>query len=104
MPDSFATTHATEIIALASRDRIPSIYPYSFFAKAGGLLSYGIEIADNFRRAAIYVDRILRGANPRDLPVQNPVTYVTAVNLTAARALGIDVPTSILLRADVVIE
>jgi putative ABC transport system substrate-binding protein len=104
LPDSFTTTNSSEIISLTERHRIPSIFPYRFFARAGGLLCYGIEIGDNFRRAAIYVDRILRGANPRDLPVQNPVTYVTAVNLTAARALGIDVPTSILLRADVVVE
>jgi putative tryptophan/tyrosine transport system substrate-binding protein len=104
LPDTFTTSHHVEIISLAERNRIPSIYPYPFFTKAGGLLSYGIDIADNFRRAAIYVDRILRGANLGDLPVQTPVKYVTTVNLTTAKALGLAVPTSILLRADEVIE
>jgi len=104
LPDTFTTIHRVEIISLVERNRIPSIYPYLFFAKAGGLLSYGIDIADNFRRAAIYVDRVLRGTNPTDLPVQTPVKYITAVNLTTAKALGIAVPTSILLRADEVIE
>jgi putative tryptophan/tyrosine transport system substrate-binding protein len=104
LPDTFTTTHRVEIISVAERNRIPSIYPYLFFTKAGGLLSYGIDIADNFRRTAIYVDRILRGTNPADLPVQTPVKYITAVNLTTAKALGLAVPTSILLRADEVIE
>jgi putative ABC transport system substrate-binding protein len=104
LPDTFTTSHHMEIISLAERNRIPSIYPYPFFTKAGGLLSYGIDIADNFRRAAIYVDRILRGTNLTDLPVQTPVKYITTVNLTTAKALGLAVPTSILLRADEVIE
>jgi putative tryptophan/tyrosine transport system substrate-binding protein len=104
LPDTFTTSHHVEIISLAERNRIPSIYPYPFFTKAGGLLSYGIDIADNFRRAAIYVDRILRGTNLTDLPVQTPVKYITTVNLTTAKALGLAVPTSILLRADEVIE
>jgi putative ABC transport system substrate-binding protein len=104
MPDSFMTTHGAEIISLAQRYRIPSIYPYPFFTKAGGLLSYGIDVADNFRRAAIYVDQILRGASPKELPVQYPVKYFMTVNLTTAKTLGLAVPTSILLRADELIE
>jgi putative ABC transport system substrate-binding protein len=104
LPDTFTTSHHVEIISLAERNRLPSIYPYPFFTKAGGLLSYGIDIADNFRRAAIYVDRILRGTNLTDLPVQTPVKYITTVNLTTAKALGLAVPTSILLRADEIIE
>jgi putative ABC transport system substrate-binding protein len=104
LPDSFTTAHRSELISFAEQHRIPSIFAYRFFATDGGLLSYGIEVGDNFRRAAIYVDRILRGAMPSDLPVQAPVKYVMAVNLTTARALGLEVPTSILLGADEVIE
>ena len=84
--------------------RSPAIYSQSFFARDGSLLSYGVDPVDNWRRAATYVDRILRGAKPADLPVQFPVKYEMAVNLKTANALGLSVPQSILLRADEVIE
>jgi putative tryptophan/tyrosine transport system substrate-binding protein len=80
------------------------VYPVSFNARDGGLLSYGVDLVDPFRRAASYVDRILRGAKPGDLPVQFPTTFEMAVNLKTAKALGLEVPSSILLRADEVIE
>ena len=83
---------------------MPAVYNQSVFARDGGLLSYGPDLQDNFRRAAGYVDRILRGAKPGDLPVQLPVKYEMAVNLKTAKALGVTVPQSILLRADEVIE
>ena len=88
----------------AARNNVPAVYAASFFVKDGGLLSYGIEGVDPFRGAATYVDRILRGAKPGDLPVQFPTKYELAVNLKTAKALGLTVPQSILLRADEVIE
>jgi putative ABC transport system substrate-binding protein len=92
------------IITLAARNNVPAIYSTSVVPRDGGLLSYGPDFGDLFRRAAPYVDRILRGAKPADLPVQLPVKFETAVNIKTARALGLTVPQSILLRADEVIE
>jgi putative ABC transport system substrate-binding protein len=105
MPDGgFTTVHHVPIISAAARNNVPAVYPVSYFARDGGLLSYGPDPVDPFRRAASYVDRILRGAKPGDLPVQFPTKFEMAVNLKTAKALGLTVPQSILLRADEVIE
>jgi len=104
MPDSFTDTHRVEITALAARYRLPAVYPFRFFAEAGGLLSYGVDRTDNFRRAATYLDRILRGEKPAELPVQAPAKYELVVNLKTARALGLTAPDTLLARADEVIE
>ena len=100
----FANVHRAPIILAAARNNVPAVYFLSNFARDGGLLSYGVDSVDIFRRATTYVDRILRGAKPGDLPVQFPVKYEMAVNLKTAKALGLTVPQSILLRADEVIE
>jgi putative ABC transport system substrate-binding protein len=104
MPDAFTTVHRAPIILAAARNNLPAVYWASFFARDGGLLSHGVDLVDDFRRAATYVDRILRGAKPVDLPVQFPTKFEMAVNLKTAKALGLTVPQSILLRADEVIE
>jgi putative ABC transport system substrate-binding protein len=104
MPEIFTLTHRAPIISAAGRNNVPAVYYLSVFARDGGLLSYGFDMVDNFRRAASYADRILRGAKPGDLPVQIPTRFEMAVNLKTARALGLTVPQSILLRADEVIE
>src|SRR5262249_18893188 len=96
--------HRDLIIALAARHRLPAVYPFRFFISAGGLISYGPNTADQFRRAATYVDRILRGAKPADLPVQVPTKYELVINLKTAKSLGLEVPSSLLARADAVIE
>ena len=92
------------IILAAARNNVPAVYPHTFFATNGGLLSYGSNQLDPWRRAAPYVDRLLRGAKPGDLPVQLPTKFEMVVNLKTAKALGLAVPPSILLRADEVIE
>jgi putative tryptophan/tyrosine transport system substrate-binding protein len=104
MPGVFTIAHRAPIISAAARNNVPAIYTQSFFVRDGGLLSYGVDLGDPFRRAATYVDRILRGEKPGDLPVQFPTKFEMAVNLKTAKALGLAVPPSILLRADVVIE
>jgi putative ABC transport system substrate-binding protein len=104
MPDSFTDAHRAEITSLVARYRIPAVYAYRFFTALGGLLSYGIDLADNFRRAATYVDRILRGEKPIDLPVQAPTKYVLTINLKTAKALGLEVPFHLQQLADKVIE
>ena len=104
LPDPTNTLHRDLIIALAARHRLPAVYPFRLFVTAGGLMSYGTDQVDTFRQVAAYVDRILRGAKPADLPVQAPIKYETILNLKAAKALGIDVPPSLLVRADEVIE
>ena len=96
--------HRAAIIAPAARNNVPAVYTQSFFVRDGGLLSYGPDPVDLNRRAATYVDRILRGAKPGDLPVQLPTKFEMVVNLKTAKALGLAVPPSILLRADEVIE
>ena len=88
----------------AARNNVPAVYGFSYFARDGGLLSYGFDPVDSWRRAASYVDRILRGAKPGDLPVELPSKFEMVVNLKTAKALGLTVPQSILLRADEVIE
>jgi putative ABC transport system substrate-binding protein len=100
----FTISRRMPIILAAARNNIPAVYGFAFFARDGGLLSYGVDPVDTWRRAATYVDRILRGAKPGDLPVQFPTKYEMAVNLKTAKALGLTVPQSILLRADEVIE
>jgi putative tryptophan/tyrosine transport system substrate-binding protein len=104
MPDSFTIVHRAPIISLASRNNIPAVYYLAHSAREGGLLSYGPDQVDIFRRSAPYVDLILRGAKPADLPVQLPIKFEMRVNLKTAKALGLTVPQSILLRADEVIE
>jgi putative ABC transport system substrate-binding protein len=104
MPDAFTQAHRAPIILAAARNNVPAVYWASFFARDGGLLSYGVDRLDIFRRAATYVDRILRGAKPAELPVQFPTTFEMVLNLKTAKSLGLTVPQSILLRADEVIE
>ena len=104
MPDAFVLAHRAPIILAAAQNNIPAVYPNSVFARDGGLLSYGPYQVDNFRRAAAYADRILRGAKLEELPVQLPTRFEMVLNLKTAKALGLAVPPSILLRADEVIE
>ena len=92
------------IITLAARHKLPAVYPFRHMVSAGGLVSYGPDVMDEFRRAAGYVDRILKGEKPADLPVQAPTKYELVVNLKTAKALGLDVPASVLARAAAVIE
>jgi putative ABC transport system substrate-binding protein len=104
IPDQFMTSHRAPLISAAARDKLPAVYYQSPFARDGGLLSYGADGVTNFRRAATYVDRILRGEKPGDLPVQFPTKFEMVVNSKTAKALGLAIPPSILLRADEVIE
>jgi putative tryptophan/tyrosine transport system substrate-binding protein len=104
MPDSFVVVNGQAIIQSMERYRLPAIYPFRLFAEQGGLMSYGVDTADLNARGATYVDRILRGEKPADLPVQAPTKYELAINLRTARALGIEVPLPLLARADEVIE
>jgi putative ABC transport system substrate-binding protein len=104
MPGAFINVHRAPIISAAARNNIPVVYPQSFYARDGGLLSYGADGVDLFRRAASYVDRILRGEKPGDLPVQFPTKFEMVVNRKTATALGLAIPPSIMLRAEEVIE
>jgi putative tryptophan/tyrosine transport system substrate-binding protein len=104
MPDSFVDARRVEIISLAARYSLPAVYPFHYWAEDGGLLSYGVDQIDNFRRAAIYADRILKGEKPGDLPVQTPSKFQLVVNLRTAKALGITISRDFLLIADQVIE
>jgi putative ABC transport system substrate-binding protein len=104
IPDAFTLAHRVPIILAAARNNVPAVYTLSFFARDGGLLSYGPDGVDISRRAATYIDRVLRGAKPGDLPVQLPTKFEMVLNLKTAKALGLVVPPSILLRADEVIE
>jgi putative ABC transport system substrate-binding protein len=104
MPDSFLVVHRAEVTSLAARYRLPAVYPYRQFTDLGGLLSYGFDRLDNWRRAAGYVDRILKGEKPGDLPVQAPTKYELVINLKTAKGLGLDVPWILQQRADEVIE
>jgi putative ABC transport system substrate-binding protein len=100
----FGANHSQMIAALAARHRVPAVYPFRYFARAGGLICYGPNYPDQYRRAAGYVDRILKGEKPADLPVQAPTKYELVVNLKTAKALGLSVPDTLLARADEVIE
>jgi putative ABC transport system substrate-binding protein len=104
LPDPTTNSASDLIIESAARHRIPAIYAWEFEAAAGGLMSYGMDLAESFRGAAVYVDRILRGYTPADLPVQAPTKFKLVLNLRTAKALGIEAPTSTLLRADEVVE
>jgi putative ABC transport system substrate-binding protein len=104
LPDVTTTSHRDLITRLAARRRLPAIYSSSYFVKGGGLISYGVEITDLYRRAAGYVDRILRGAKPSELPVQGPVKFELAINLRTAKALALTVPPALLGRADELVE
>jgi putative ABC transport system substrate-binding protein len=104
VPDVFVQVHRALIIRLAEQYRLPAIYPYRFFPTSGGLLSYGFDTVVAFRQAASYVDKILKGASPADLPVQAPSTFKMVVNLKAAQAIGLTIPESFLVRADEVID
>ena len=103
IPDGFLNVHRAEIVLLTARYRLPAVYPWRFFAELGGLLSYGSEQRDMFRVAATYVDRILRGEKPADLPVQAPTKYELVINLKTAKTLGLTIPPTLLARADEVI-
>jgi putative tryptophan/tyrosine transport system substrate-binding protein len=103
-PSAEVSSHRALIIALAARHKLPAVYAFRFDVTDGGLISYGPDLVDQFRRSADYVDRILRGARPSDLPVQAPTKYELAINVKTARALGIDVPATLLARANEVIE
>jgi putative ABC transport system substrate-binding protein len=103
-PDTWTLVHRVPITVAAARNNVPAVYPLSYFVSDGGLLSCGVDLVDNWRRAATYVDRILRGTKPSELPVQLPTKYEMAVNLKTAKGLGLAVPPSIMLRADEVIE
>ncbi len=104
LSDPFVVTHRELVMGLAARHRLPAIYPFRYIARAGGLVSYGVDMGDSYRRVATYVDRILRGAKPADLPVEAPTKFELVINLKTAKALGIDIPPSLLARADEVIE
>jgi putative tryptophan/tyrosine transport system substrate-binding protein len=104
VPDNFTTLHRELIVSLAARFRIPAIYPYRYFTEAGGLLSYGVDAVDLFRRAAEYVSRILQGAKPADLPVQAPTKFELVINLKTAKTLGLVVPKILMASADAMIE
>jgi putative ABC transport system substrate-binding protein len=104
MPDVFLTNHRDLVTALATRHEVPAIYPFRYFAEGGGLISYGIDLSDIIRRAAGYVDKVLRGAVPSSLPVQHPDKFELVINLKTARALRLDVPRILLARANKVIE
>jgi putative ABC transport system substrate-binding protein len=104
LPDSFTFAYRREIVSLAARYHLPSVYAFRFFTELGGLLSYGNDLNDNFRRAATYADRILKGEKPSELPVQAPVKFQLVINLQTARALGLNVPLTLQAIADEVID
>jgi len=104
LPSPLTAVHRDLIITLAARHRLCAVYPFRYFALSGGLLSYGVDNADLYRRGASYVDRILKGASPADLPVQQPVKFELVINLKTAKALGLEMPPTLIARADEVIE
>jgi putative ABC transport system substrate-binding protein len=104
LPSGATTVHRELIIALAARHRLPAIYAYRQFIADGGLISYGLDLAEQYRGAAAYVDRILRGEKPGDLPVQQPTKFELVINLKTAKALGLQVPSQLQQLADEVIE
>ena len=103
VPSSVGGSHRKEIVELAIKTRLPATYPQSQFVEAGGLMSYGVSIVDLNRRAATYVDKILKGAKPADLPVEQPTKFELFINLKAAKQIGLTIPPNVLARADKVI-
>jgi putative ABC transport system substrate-binding protein len=103
-PDNFSYVHRGLIFAMAARHRVPAVYPFRFMVREGGLVSYGVDLGETFPRAAEYVDRILKGTKPADLPVQAPTRFELVVNLKTAKALGLMIPPTLLVRADEVVE
>jgi putative ABC transport system substrate-binding protein len=104
LPSPVATLHRSSIIAMAAQHRLPAVYPYRFFVANGGLISYGVDLPDQYRQAASYVDRVLKGAKPADLPVQLPTKFQLVINLKTAKTAGLDMPATLIARADEVIE
>jgi putative tryptophan/tyrosine transport system substrate-binding protein len=104
LPDLTTSIHRDLIVGLADELRLAAVYPFAVFVRAGGLMSYGADNNDQYRRPADYVDRILKGAKPAELPVQAPVKFETGINLKTAKALGLTAPATFLVQADVVIE
>jgi len=104
MPEVFTTVHRDAIVSAAARHRVPAVYPDEISTSHGELISYGIDPADVFRRCASYIDRILKGENPGDLPVQNPTKFRLTISLKTARAIGLSVPPTLLALADAVTE
>ena len=104
VPSAFTTIHRDLIIGLAARHRLPSVYGFSYYAASGGLIAYGIDVRDMYARVARYVDRILKGENPSDLPIQAPTKFELVINLKTAKAIGLEVPPMLLARVDEVIE
>jgi len=104
LPTAINAVQRNRIFSLAARNRLPAVYAFRFYATDGGLMSYGIDTVDLFRRGASYVDRILKGEKPTDLPVQAPIKFEMVINLKTAKALGLNVPDKLLALADEVIE
>jgi len=104
LADVMFVTHRVRLARLAAKNRLPAMYPQKEFVRDGGLMSYGANNTDNFRRAAIYVDKILKGARPADLPIERPTKFELVINLKTAKALGLTIPPSLLQRADEVIQ
>jgi putative ABC transport system substrate-binding protein len=103
-PSTSISTQAHLVVSLAARHRLPAVYPFTYFTDQGGLISYGTDTSDLFRRAASYVDRILKGAKPEDLPVQAPTKFLLTINRRAAAAIGVSIPQHLLARADQIID
>jgi putative tryptophan/tyrosine transport system substrate-binding protein len=104
IPDIFTNTHRKLIITATARIRLPAIYPFRYMAEEGGLISYGVDLLDMYRRAPLYIDRILKGAKPSELPVQEPVRFQLVINRKTASLMGLTIPTSLLVAAEEVIE
>jgi putative ABC transport system substrate-binding protein len=104
LADPFLSNYQTQIVDFAAKNRLPAIHPFRESVEAGGLMAYGVDIPDMYRRAATYVDKILRGANPADLPIEQPTKFEFVINIKTARTLGLTIPQSLLLRAERVVE